>query len=66
MLIEGHLSEEEARYDASRQVSIGIILDLNERLGVRFLAKTDCKMIRMKKGPSIGFHLVKRLMTLER
>lgn len=42
-------------------MSQGNILDLNERLGVRFLAKSDCKMIRLKKGPAAGFHTEKKL-----
>ena len=42
-------------------MSHGKVLDLNERVGVRFLAKSDCKMIRLKKGPAAGFQTEKKL-----
>lgn len=47
-------------------MSQGKVLDLNERLGVRFLPKSDCKMIRLKKGPAAGFHLEKKLALMEK
>jgi hypothetical protein len=66
MLVEGDLREEEAKYEASRPVTVGKVLELNERLGVRFLAKSDCKMIRLKRGPSAGFHKEKKLAIMEK
>lgn len=39
---------------------------MKERVGVVYMAKSDCKMLRIKKGPSAGFHLEKKLIQMER
>lgn len=47
-------------------MDIGKILDLNEKKGLHFIAKSDCRMLRLKKGPVAGFHIEKKLSNLER
>lgn len=64
LLVDGHLTQEEAKYEASRPVLTGKKLDLSERDDVRYLARSDCKMIKIKKGPSAGFQVEKKLLML--
>lgn len=34
--------------------------------GVRYIAETDCKIIKIKKGVAAGLHNIKKLMQKER
>lgn len=65
LLIEGELMEEDVKLQLSRQVELNRVVDLRAA-GIRYIAATDCKIIKIRKGVAAGLHNVKRLMQKER
>lgn len=67
LLLEGNLREVEEQFEANRTIEPNRILDLRDKVGVRFVAESDCKIIKIKKGASAGLvHFQKRLLQKER
>lgn len=57
--------EEDVKLQQRRQVEMNRVVDLRA-VGVRYIAGTDCRIIKIKKGVAAGLHNLKKIMQKER
>lgn len=58
--------EEEAKYEAVRQIEFNKLIDLGEKLGVRIIANTDCRLIKIRRYSPHSLVSARKLMQRER
>jgi hypothetical protein len=67
LLLEGDLREVEELFEAERTVDPYRLIDLRDKPRVRFVAESDCRMVRIRRGAAAGLaHFQKRLLQKER
>jgi hypothetical protein len=66
ILLEGNLEEEEMRFQSSRPVQPNLLLDPRENPAIKYVAKSDCRIIKIKRGAAGNMLFQKKLMQKER
>ena len=66
ILLDGELVEEDMKYEAVREIEINKLIDLGEKIGVKIMANTDCKVIKIKKYSPHSLVSARKLMQRER
>jgi hypothetical protein len=66
LLVEGDLDEVNEEFQASRVIDLNTLIDLRESIGVRFTARSDCKVIKIKKGQEVNPNFQKKLILTEK
>jgi len=54
------------KYEAVREVEINKLIDLGEKLGVRIMANSDCRLIKIKRYSPHSLVSARKLMQRER
>jgi hypothetical protein len=66
LLLDGELVEEEIKYEAIKQVEVNKMIDLGEKVGVRIIANSDCRLIKIKRYSPHSLVAARKLMQRER
>ncbi len=54
------------KYEAVREVEINKLIDLGEKLGVRLMANSDCRLVKIKRYSPHSLVSARKLMQRER
>ena len=54
------------KYEAVREVEINKLIDLGEKLGVRIMANSDCRLVKIKRYSPHTLVSARKLMQRER
>ena len=62
VLVSGELRAQEINFEGSRIVEIGVLIDLKDNLGVKYVACTDCHLLVIRPMSTMPATYRKKLM----